>query len=95
VQVRHYTAIIESGETPGYGVFFPDLPGCVSAGDSVQEAALNAEEALSLHVELMLESGEELPDPTPPDQIEADPEVSEVARMLIRVELPRTEKRRH
>ena len=85
---RYYTAIIEAGDTPGSSVFFPDLPGCASAGDTVQQAALNAEEALSMHVELMLESGETLPEPTPPDRLGVDGAVVEVARMLFRLDLP-------
>jgi predicted RNase H-like HicB family nuclease len=33
----------------GYSVFFPDIPGCTSGGDTLREAALNAEEALAGH----------------------------------------------
>jgi predicted RNase H-like HicB family nuclease len=38
-----YPAIIERAED-GFSVFFPDVPGCVSAGATIQEAARNAEE---------------------------------------------------
>jgi predicted RNase H-like HicB family nuclease len=50
MQQQYFTAIIEAGGNSGYGVYFPDLPGCVSAGDTIEEAARNAEEALSLHL---------------------------------------------
>lgn len=44
-----YPAIVErAGE--GYSVFFPDLPGCTSAGATQAEAVLNAEEALAGHL---------------------------------------------
>ena len=86
--VRYYPAIVEAGDQPGFGVFFPDLPGCVSAGATVQEAAARAEEALALHLAGMVEDGETLPDPTPLDRLPADPDVREVARLLVRAELP-------
>ncbi|HVJ50985.1 MAG TPA: type II toxin-antitoxin system HicB family antitoxin [Aliidongia sp.] len=84
----YYTAIIEGGAEPGYGVFFPDLPGLASAGETVEEAARNAEEALSLHLAGLVEDGDALPASTPPDRILHDPGIHEVSRMLVRAELP-------
>jgi predicted RNase H-like HicB family nuclease len=84
----YFTAIIEGGTEPGYSVYFPDLPGCTSAGDTIDEAARNAESALSLHLAGMTEDGETIPAPTAPELIERDPDVTEVARMLVRAELP-------
>jgi predicted RNase H-like HicB family nuclease len=57
----YFPAIVEGGRRPGYSVFFPDLPGLASAGDSVQAAALNAEEALRGHIALLAEEGHEIP----------------------------------
>ena len=85
--MRHYPAIIEKA-SDGYGVFFPDLPGCTSAGGTVQEAALNAEEALRAHVALSLEHGDTIPPPSTLDQIAVDPEVIEAARILVRFDPP-------
>ncbi len=56
-----YPAILEGDPETGFGVNFPDLRGCVSAGDSANEAALNAQEALCLHLEGLI--GEGLPRP--------------------------------
>lgn len=56
-----YLAYIEKGDA-GYGAFFPDLPGCISAGDSIQETIMNAHEALALHIQGIEEDKEELPD---------------------------------
>lgn len=82
-----YPAIIErAGET--FSVYFPDLPGCTSAGRTVQEAALNAEEALAGHLLETTRAGEEVADPSDLDTIERDPEVDEVARILVRAERP-------
>jgi predicted RNase H-like HicB family nuclease len=87
--VCHYPAIIEGDARTGYSVFFPDLPGCTSGGGTLQQAALNAEDALAGHIALMFEAGERVPAPTRLDDlpcpIEAD--VAEVARLLVRVEV--------
>lgn len=81
----YYPAVIERAGK-GYGVFFPDLPGCTSAGRTVTEAALNAEEALAGHLLVAEQYGDEIPDPSELDRIEVDPDVEEVARLLVRGE---------
>jgi len=85
--VAHFPAIVEKS-SDGYGVFFPDLPGCTSAGATVQEAALNAEEALQAHIELGMEHGDAIPDPSTLDGIVVDADVVEVARILVRADPP-------
>lgn len=85
--VRYYPAIIEQAKD-GFGVFFPDLPGCTSAGTSLQEAACNAEEALQAHIDLTAEHGEALPDASELDHVATEPDVVEVGRILVRAELP-------
>lgn len=84
---RHYVAIVESG-SDGFGVFFPDLPGCASGGDTAGEAAVNAEEAVAAWVEATAEHGEPIPEPTPLEHVRVDPDVREVARVLVPVEVP-------
>lgn len=82
-----YPAIVEqAGE--GFSVFFPDLPGCVSAGRTLQEAAVNAEEALAGHLAVSIQHGDEVPAPSSLDTIELDPDVEEVMRLLVRGERP-------
>lgn len=83
----YYPAIIERGPE-GFGVFFPDLPGCVSAGSTMQEAAESAEGALNLHLAVSAEHGDVIPSPSDLDAIERDPDVDEAARMLVRGERP-------
>lgn len=82
-----YPAIIERAET-GFSVFFPDLPGCGSAGATIQHAALAAEEALAGHLLVSAQYGDPVPEPTLLDTLERDPEVEEVARILVRAERP-------
>jgi len=83
----YYPAIVERGNG-SYGVYFPDLPGCTSAGRTVQEAALAAEDALSGHLTALIEHGEEIPAPSDPETLGYDPDVEEVARLLIRGQCP-------
>ena len=82
-----YPAVIERAGS-GFSVFFPDLPGCTSAGSTVTEAALGAEQALAGHIVETVRHGEALPPPSALDAIDQDPEVDEVARVLVRAELP-------
>ena len=86
--IIYFPAIVETGDEAGFGVFFPDLPGLTSAGDNEQEAARNAEEALGAHLELMIEEGLDIPEPSALDRIEHDPEVREAARILVRAVVP-------
>ena len=58
----HYVAIVEDAEPEkAVGIWFPDLPGCFSAGDDIDEALRNAEEALSLYSETLSKEGRPLP----------------------------------
>lgn len=56
----YYPAVLEKGDH-GYGVYFPDLPGCVSAGATYEEAMEGGAEALALHLEGMREDGLDIP----------------------------------
>lgn len=68
-----YLAVFEPcGE--GYSVFFPDLPGCISYGDSFEEAQREAEDALGLHLYGMEKDGEVIPEPSKHPKI--DPETA-------------------
>jgi len=82
---RFYTAIIEQAKG-GFGVFFPDLPGCTSFGRTVEEAASNAYTAAQAHVALSREYGDEITLPRAPDAIPAERGVKEKTRLLIPVE---------
>ena len=64
-----YPAIIKKEKDGKYSISFPDFNGgkfglCVSCGDTLKEAKSNAEEALRLHVEGLLEDGGKLPTPS-------------------------------
>ncbi len=85
--MAHYIAIIEdAGPDTAVGVWFPDLPGCTSAGDDIDEALRNAPEALELYAESL---GKPLPRPRTLTELKADPEVTaEInANMVALIEL--------
>jgi predicted RNase H-like HicB family nuclease len=84
---RYYPAIIERA-AEGFGVFFPDLPGCTSTGATLQDAVRNAETALQAHIDLAAEHGDAVPEPSELDVIAAEPDVVEAARVLMRADVP-------
>lgn len=88
--VREYVAVLEQS-ADGFCVFFPDVPGCTSAGDTAAETAVNAEEALRAHLLLTLEYGETIPEPRRSEDIPLDPEVPEAARILVHFDAEETE----
>jgi predicted RNase H-like HicB family nuclease len=73
----HYVAIVEDeGPDKAIGLWFPDLPGCFSAGDSVDEALLNASEAIGLYAESLAKEGRPLPLPRTVAALRNDPQVA-------------------
>lgn len=66
-----YLAVFEpSGD--GYSVYFPDLPGCVSYGTSLEEAEREAADALGLHLYGMEKDGDTFPTPSLKPEIDPD-----------------------
>ena len=64
-----YIAVIHKDEASDFGVSFPDLPGCVTAGTTMDEARTFAEEALALHLAGLADDGETIPEPSSFDRI--------------------------
>ncbi len=60
--MKNYLVIIEKAPN-NYGAFSPDVLGCVSSGNTVEETLKEFREALQTHFEMMLESGENIPEP--------------------------------
>ena len=81
--MRSYIALIHNDPRSEFGVSFPDFPGCISAGATLDEARTNAEEALAFHVEGMAEDGDAIPEPSSLEQIMADPENRDAVAVLI------------
>jgi predicted RNase H-like HicB family nuclease len=75
--MAHYIAIIEdTGAETAAGVWFPDLPGCFSAGDTIDQAMRNAPEALELYAAALTGQEKSLPPPRSLMELKNDPEVA-------------------
>ena len=72
-----YLVAIVHGEPGAYGVSFPDLPGCIAQGETLDAAMFQAAEAVAFHLEGMIEDGEPVPVPRPLDALKADPEFAD------------------
>ena len=68
-----YIALLFKKDGSDYGVAFPDFPGCVTAGETLEEARRLAAEALAFHIDGMRAVGEAIPDPSTLDAVMADP----------------------
>lgn len=80
-----YFALLRKDETSDYGVEFPDFPGCVTAGRTLEEARRMALEALELHVAGMEEDGEAIPLPAGLDDVMAEAENRSAVVFLVDV----------
>jgi predicted RNase H-like HicB family nuclease len=81
--MRPYIALIHKDSDSDYGISFPDLPGCVTAGVSLDEARAMAVEALGLHLEGLAEDGNAIPEPSTLEEIMADRDNREAVAVLI------------
>lgn len=70
--MRHYIGLIHKDADSDFGVSFPDFPGVIAAGKSLDEARILAEEALAFHVDGLVEDGEAIPEPSSLDEVMAE-----------------------
>lgn len=78
-----YIAYLHKDKSSDYGVSFPDFPGCVTAGSSLDEARAMAAEALAVHIAGMREDREEVPDPSTLDKLRDDPAMKGAIAFLV------------
>lgn len=81
--MRQYIGLIHKDADSEYGVSFPDFPGCITAGATLEEARRMAEEALALHVKGLVEDDEAVPEPSTLDDVMRDPEHREGVVVLV------------
>jgi predicted RNase H-like HicB family nuclease len=81
--VVSYIGLIRKDVDSDFGVEFPDFPGCVSAGATLEEARRMAQEALELHARGMIDDGDKLPVPSPLDVIMAEPTNNDTVAFLV------------
>jgi predicted RNase H-like HicB family nuclease len=72
--MRYPISIELRTDKSGYGVVIPDLPGCFSAGDTLEEAIAGAEEAGLAWTETAIDAGDPIPPPSSLEAIRANPE---------------------
>ena len=84
----HYIAYLHKNRNSDFGVSFPDFPGCITAGKTLEEARQLATEALSLHVEGMLEDKQLIPAPSSLDDLAKDPAMKGAVSFLVPLESP-------
>ncbi|MEF2231332.1 MAG: type II toxin-antitoxin system HicB family antitoxin [Pseudodesulfovibrio sp.] len=88
-----YFAVIHRDEGSDYGVSFPDLPGCVSAGSTLAEVESMAREALAGHLEVMRDEGMDIPAPGDYGSIHAEYADDEGFVAILLVSVPEKVKR--
>lgn len=81
--MRQYIALIHKDADSDYGVSFPDLPGCITVGATLDEARDMAAEALALHLEGMAEDGEAAPEPSSLEAVMADKDNMDGVAILV------------
>jgi predicted RNase H-like HicB family nuclease len=81
--MRQYIALVHKDAGGNYGVSFPDLPGCVTAGVDRDDARRMAAEALSAHLKGMEEDGDPIPEPSPLGAVMADQENRDGLAILV------------
>ena len=74
--MRYPIAIEPGDDARAWGVVVPDLPGCFSAGDTLDDAIEQAREAIVLHLDGLLDDGEDIPPPHPVSEHQGRPEVA-------------------
>ena len=90
--MANYIAIIHKEAKTDFGISFPDFPGCITAGQTVDEARDLAQDALALHVRGIIEDGDELPAPSKLEDIMADTDYADAVAYLV-VSIPDTKPR--
>ncbi len=83
-----YIALLRKDKHSDYGVEFPDLPGCITAGRTLEEARQMAVEALAAHVAFLREDGGDVPAPSPLDMIARRPEIKGAVPFMVELKEP-------
>ncbi len=83
-----YIAYLHKERNSDYGVSFPDFPGCITAGSTLEEARRMASEALAFHLQGMREDREEIPAPSTLDDLRGDSAMKGAVAFLVEVKEP-------
>jgi predicted RNase H-like HicB family nuclease len=86
--MSHYVALVHKDADSDFGVSFPDFPGCITAGRTIDEALEMAQEALALHLKGMVEDGEVIPAPSSAGQVWNDRDNRDGVFAFVKAVLP-------
>ncbi len=85
--MRSYIAVLHKDKDSDFGVSFPDFPGCITAGSSLEEAKDMAREVLPFHISGLQADGEPIPEPMSLDAANRH-ELARDAQAFFLVEVP-------
>ncbi len=83
--MRSYIGLIHKDPDSDFGVSFPNFPGVITAGTTLDDARAMAQEALALHIEGLTEDGEAIPEPSSLEEIMSDPDNRSGVAILVSV----------
>lgn len=86
--MANYPAVIHKEDDSDWGISFPDFPGCVSAGETIEEAMQMGAEALQFHIDGMAEDGEAIPPPMNLESAATAARNSDGAVVMVRADVP-------
>lgn len=86
-----FPVVLHTDDGEHYGVIVPDMPGCFSAGDGVDDALNSVLEAIDLHIEGMMDERMPLPVPASIERHKADPDLAGGLWALVEVDMSRYE----
>ena len=82
-----YPVVIHKDPDSDYGVAVPDVPGCFSAGETIDEALIQAVEAIEAHLEGLLLDGEPIPLPKSIEHHRSNPDYAEGIWALVSIDI--------
>ncbi|MCV9997798.1 type II toxin-antitoxin system HicB family antitoxin [Pararhizobium sp. YC-54] len=85
--MRNYIGLIHKDANSDYGVSFPDFPGVISAGTDLDDARRMATEALTFHLEGLVEDGLPIAEPSSLEAVMADPDNRNGVAILVGVKM--------
>ena len=86
-----YPVVLHTDDGVRYGVTVPDLPGCFSTGDTLDEALDSVREAIDLHLEGIVDDGGEVPIPRPMAEHRSNPDFADGVWAAVEVDVSRYE----
>lgn len=83
-----YAVAIHKDHGSDYGVSVPDLPGCVSAGDTLDDAIDQVREAIETHIEGLMMDGDPVPKPSDIQALQIDQEYNDATWVVVDIDIP-------